>query len=58
MSKAELKVIHKKQEQDVGYNIADKNYGSVVLSKQLCWEKCLLNVEDQNATYKKNSQQD
>jgi hypothetical protein len=52
-SKAELEMIHKLQELDVGYNIADKNYGSVVYSKQLFKEQCLLHLEDEKGTYRK-----
>ena len=53
ISKAELEMIHKLQELDVGYNIADKNYGSVVYSKQLFKEQCLLHLEDEKGTYRK-----
>ncbi len=31
---------------NVGYNIADENYGAVVYSKKLFKEQCLLHLED------------
>ena len=39
------------RELDVGYNIADKNYGTVVYSKDLFKEQCLLHLEDEKGTY-------
>ena len=36
---------------DVRYNIADKNYGAVVYSKELSKEQCLLHLEDGKRTY-------
>ena len=39
------------RELDVGYNIADKNYGPVVYSQKLCKEQCLLHLEDGKGTY-------
>jgi hypothetical protein len=36
---------------DVGYHTADKNLGSVVYSKDLFKEQCLLHLEDRKGTY-------
>ncbi len=55
MSKAELEIIRRLQELDVGYNIADKIYDFVVYSKQLFKEQCLLHFEDQKRTYRKKA---
>ena len=46
ITKAEQHAIEKMRELDVGYNIADKNYGRVVYSKKLFKEQCLLHLED------------
>ena len=35
---------------EVGYIIADKNYGAVVYSKELFKEQCLLHLEDGKGT--------
>ena len=51
ITKAEQSVITRMQEIDVGYNIADKNYGAVVYSKKLFKEQCLLHLEDGKGTY-------
>lgn len=48
---AEQSVIKRMREFDVGYNIADKNYGAVVYSKELSKEQCLLHLEDDKGTY-------
>jgi hypothetical protein len=40
---------------DVGYNIADKNYGAVVYSKNLFKEQCLLHLEVGKGTYIKST---
>ena len=45
------------REIDVGYNIADKNYGAVVYSKELFKEQCLLHLEDGKGTYYKIADQ-
>ncbi len=42
---------------DVGYNIADKNYGAVVYSIKLFKEHCLLHLEDGKGTYCKTFDQ-
>ena len=44
-------VIKRMRELDDGYNIADKNYGAVVYSKELSKEQCLLHLEDSKGTY-------
>jgi len=51
ITKAEQHAIEKMRELDVGYNIADKNYGPVVYSKKLFKEQCLLHLEDGKGTY-------
>ena len=48
---AEQSVIKRMREFDVVYNIADKNYGAVVYSKELSKEQCLLHLEDGKGTY-------
>ncbi len=55
ITKAEQNVIARMREIDVGYNIADKNYGAVVYSKDLFKEQCLLHLEDGKGTYWKIS---
>ena len=45
------------QELDVGYNIADTNYGAVVYSKTLFKEQCLMHLEDGKGTYCKTVDQ-
>ena len=51
ITKAEQCVIMRMRELDVGYNIADKNYGTVVYSKDLFKEQCLMHLEDEKRTY-------
>lgn len=51
ITKAEQCVIMRMRELDVGYNIADKNYGTVVYSKDLFKEQCLMHLEDEKGTY-------
>ena len=53
ITKAEQSVIKRMGEIDVGYNIADKNYGAVVYSKDLFKEQCLMHLEDGKGTYYK-----
>ena len=50
ITKAEQNVIARMREIDVGYNIADKNYGAVVYSKDLFKEQYLLHLEDGKGT--------
>ena len=38
------------RESDVRYNIADKNYSTVVYPKELSKEQCLLHLEDSKGT--------
>jgi hypothetical protein len=57
VTKAEQSVITRMQEMDVGYNIADKNYGAVAYSKKLFTEQCLLHLEDGKGTYCKTVDQ-
>ena len=57
ITRAEQSVIKRMQEFDVGYNIADKNYGAVVYSKELFKEQCLLHLEDSKGTYCKIADQ-
>ena len=54
ISKGEREVLVKLRELDVGYNIADKNYGAVVYSKDLFKEQCRLHLEDGKGTYYKH----
>ena len=51
LTKSEQLVIKRMRGLDVGYNIADKNYGAVVYSKELFKEQCLLHLEDDKGTY-------
>ena len=53
LSKEERNVITQVRKLDVGYNIADKNYGAVIYSKSLFKEQCLLHLEDGKGTYNK-----
>ena len=39
---------------DVGYNLADKNYGAVAYSEELFKKQCLLHLEDGKGTYCKS----
>ena len=50
ITKAEQCVITRMREFHVGYNIADKNYGAVVYSKDLFKEQCLMHLEDEKGT--------
>ena len=53
LTRAERDALMQIQRRDVGYNIADKNYGAVVYSKELFKEQCLLHLEDGKGTYNK-----
>jgi hypothetical protein len=53
LTKDEQSAILRMRELDVGYNLADKNYGAVVYSKDLFKEQCLLHLEDDKGTYSK-----
>ena len=57
ITRAEQSVITRMRMIDVGYNIADKNYGAVVYSKNLFKEQCLLHLEDGKGTYCKTVDQ-
>ena len=48
---AEQSVFKRKREFDAGYNTTDKNYSTVVSSKDLSKEHCLLHLEDTKGTY-------
>ena len=53
ISKEEQDVIRRMKEIDVGYNIADKNFGAVTYSKELFTNQCVLHLEDGKGTYVK-----
>ena len=53
LTKAERNALVQIQKRDVGYNIADKNYGAVIYSKSLFKEQCTLHLEDGKGTYNK-----
>jgi len=53
VTKAERYAMSQMIATDVGFNIADKNFGPVVYSKELFNEQCLLHLEDSKGTYYK-----
>ena len=53
LSKGERAVLVRLREMDIGYNVADKNYGAVVYSRDLFIEQCRLHLEDGKGTYYK-----
>jgi hypothetical protein len=53
ITQAEQSVLLQMSESDIGYNIADKNRGPVVYSKDLYREQCQLHLEDDKGTYGK-----
>jgi hypothetical protein len=53
ITQAERSVLLQMSESDIGYNIADKNRGPVVYSKDLYREQCRLHLEDDKGTYGK-----
>ena len=57
VTRAEQTVIQRMREFDVGYDHADKNYGTVVSSKELFKEQCLMHLEDGKGTYCKIADQ-
>ena len=53
LTKAERTALATIRGLDVGYNIADKNYGAVLYSKSMFKEQCILHLEDGEGTYEK-----
>ena len=51
ITKEEQEVILRMRNMDVGYNLADKNYGAVVYSKEIFRKQCQLHLEDDKGTY-------
>ena len=51
ITRGERSLFRNVQDRDVGYNISDKNYGSVLYSRDLYLEQCEMHLRDDKGTY-------
>jgi hypothetical protein len=53
LTRAESSALESLKGLDIGFNMADKNYGPVAYSKELSREQCQLHLEDGKGTYRR-----